>query len=358
MLKLINIFCFRCIATLLFLLLPAVVQAQFTFITNDDSITITGYTGTGLGGTVVIPATTNGYPVTSIGDGTNGEGAFQNSGVTNVIIPGSVTSIGASAFDGCSFLISVSIPNNVTSIGVEAFAYCRKLTTVTVPSSATNIDVEAFFNCGITNVIIPGGVTTIEASAFTDCPHLTSVTISPGVISIGSSAFAACSFLSNVIIPNTVTSIGANAFVMDSSLTNVTIPNSVTNIGDYAFDSVNLKTAYFQGNAPPDDGTVFFQAPAIVYYLPGTTGWGTTFGDVPAVLWNPEATALATADNQFGFNITGPTNATIVVEACTNLANPVWVPLSTNTLSGSGTSSFSDTQSANYPNRYYLFSAP
>ena len=46
-------------------MLPAVVQAQFTFTTNNGAITITGYTGPG--GNVTIPDTTNGYPVTSIG---------------------------------------------------------------------------------------------------------------------------------------------------------------------------------------------------------------------------------------------------------------------------------------------------
>jgi hypothetical protein len=46
-----------------------------------------------------------------------------------------------------------------------------------------------------------------------------------------------------------------------------------------------------------------------------------------------------------------------VVEACTNLANPVWVPVSTNTLS-SGTNYFSDPQWTNYLGRYYRLSTP
>lgn len=95
--------------------------------------------------------------------------------------------------------------------------------------------------------------------------------------------------------------------------------------------------------------------PVTVYYLPGTTSWGTTFANAPAVLWNPQATALATADGPFGFNITGPTNATIVVEACTNLSNPVWIPVATNVLIN-GTNSFSDPQWTNYPSRLYRFS--
>jgi len=45
---------------LLLLALPAAVQAQFTFTTNNGTITITGYTGPG--GDVTIPSWTNGYP--------------------------------------------------------------------------------------------------------------------------------------------------------------------------------------------------------------------------------------------------------------------------------------------------------
>ena len=60
----------------------------------------------------------------------------------------------------------------------------------------------------------------------------------------------------------------------------------------------------------------------------------------------------------FGFTLTGPTNAVIVVEATTDLAHPVWLPVSTNTLSGYGTSAFSDPQSSGYPMRYYRFRSP
>ena len=60
---------------------------------------------------------------------------------------------------------------------------------------------------------------------------------------------------------------------------------------------------------------------------------------------------------QFGFNITAPTNAVVVVEASTNLLNPVWSPVSTNTLTG-GASSFSDPQSSSNPRRFYRFRSP
>ena len=68
-------------------MLVTVVHAQLTFTTNNDSITITGYIGSP--GDVVIPAATNGYPVTSIQPY-----VFNYSSLTSITIPSSVTNIG------------------------------------------------------------------------------------------------------------------------------------------------------------------------------------------------------------------------------------------------------------------------
>jgi len=96
---------------LLLLVLPAVVNAQFTFITNNGAITITEYTG--FGGTVIIPDTTNGLPLISIGDL-----AFQSkSNLTSITIGNNVTSIGNWSFSSCTGLTNVTFPNGVTSIG-------------------------------------------------------------------------------------------------------------------------------------------------------------------------------------------------------------------------------------------------
>jgi predicted Na+-dependent transporter len=62
-------------------------------------------------------------------------------------------------------------------------------------------------------------------------------------------------------------------------------------------------------------------------------------------------------NNHFGFNITGTTNFTVVVAACTNLASPVWVPLATNALVN-GSFYFSDPQWTNYPSRFYSLQMP
>jgi hypothetical protein len=57
-------------------------------------------------------------------------------------------------------------------------------------------------------------------------------------------------------------------------------------------------------------------------------------------------------NNQFGFNIAWASDTVVVVEACTNLANPAWTPVGTNTLTG-GSSYFSDPDWTSYPGRFY-----
>ena len=199
---------------------------------------------------VVIPSDINGKKVVAIGND-----AFKNLGLTNIVIPNSITNIGISAFRE-NYLTSVTIPNSVTSIGDYAFgenqltsitipdsvtsigpsAFCdNKLTSVTIPNSVTSIGDLAFRENQLTSITIPDSVTSIGNSAFYG-NNLTSVTIPNSVTSIGPSAFYG-NKLTSVVIPNSVTSIGSDAFE-NNQLTNVTIPNSVTSIGNSAFRKV------------------------------------------------------------------------------------------------------------------------
>jgi hypothetical protein len=270
----------------LLLALPAVVQAQFTFTTTNGTITITGYTGTNAA--VTIPSTTNGLPVTSIGDS-----AFVNDGsLANVTILANVSNIGDYAISDCTNLTNVTLGNSVTSIGGDAFYSCSSLTSVTIPDGVTNIGDYAFIYC--------------------------------------------------------------------SNLKSVTIPSSVHYISDGTFWWCYRLTLYFKGNAPDYNEITYqgFGNPRTYssYYLPGTTGWIDVLLQRPTVLWLPQVqtsdASFGVRTNQFGFNIAWASGMTVVVEACTNVANPIWSPVSTNTLT-SGSSYFSDPQWTNYPARFY-----
>ncbi len=101
--------------------------------------------------------------------------------------------------------------------------------------------------------------------------------------------------------------------------------------------------------------------PATIYYLPGTTSWGPVFVGRPTALWTPQVqsrdASFGVGANGFGFTINWAGGMTVVVEASTNLANPIWSPLGTNTLTG-GSSYFDDPQWRNYPSRFYRLRWP
>jgi hypothetical protein len=134
-------------------------------------------------------------------------------------------------------------------------------------------------------------------------------------------------------------------------------------VGSFAFNAcTSLTSVYFLGNAPSANYPLFVNADnPVVYYLPGTTDWGATFGGVPTALWNPQvqtsSAGFGLQTKQFGFSINWASGMVVVVEACTNFTNPVWLPVQTNTLIG-GSCCFSDPAWTNYPGRFYRLRSP
>ena len=292
---------------LLMAALSARAQGPFDWEASNASVTITGFAGVGPG-SVTIPSTIDGLPVTAIGFG-----VFRGSALTNVTIPDSIITIGDHAFDGCANLTQVSIPDSVTSIGAVAFNLCG-LTSITLPNSITNLGAGALGECGyLTNVTLPDSLATIGSGAFDWCRALTSITIPGSVTSLGSNAFTAC---------------------------------------------YNLANVFFEGDAPSADSSVFSEDNyATVYYLPGSKGWGATFAGRPAVLWNPRVVSAGVRNGRLSFDIMGGTNLPVVVEASTNLAGGAWAPVQSGSLTN-GLLHFSDPQPANYPARFYRLRWP
>jgi len=232
--------------------------------------------------------------------------------LSSIVIPDSVTNIGEKAFFGCTKLTNVTIGNGVTSIEAGAFGECSSLTSMTLPNSLTTIGYVSeygvtfedgvFVNCKkLISINIGNSVTAIGAYSFSGCSSLTSITIPSSVTVIGRSAFNGCSSLTNITIPNSVTSISSSTFYYCTSLTSinigngvtgipygmfsgclsissVTIPSAVTSIGPEAFTNcTGLERIVFLGNAPSYDVTSFRNSSPTVYYVAGTTGWGTYY---------------------------------------------------------------------------------
>jgi hypothetical protein len=235
---------------------------------------------------------------------------------------------------------------------------------MTIPNSVTDIGDYAFQGCSsLTTIVLPHSITSITGYMFRFCSSLTNVVIPSSVTSIGGDAFLGCSSLTKLTIPDSVSTIATMAFMDCYGLTEVTIGAKVTSIGDYAFTwCTSLTAVYCLSNAPAANSQIFNYSPfAIVYYLPGTQGWGPTFGGRPSKLWIPQVQtadkAFGVLTNQFGFNISWASGMTVVVDACTNPTDRAWSPISTNIISN-GSAYFCDPNWLNYAARFYRIRWP
>ena len=302
---------------MLTLVLPAALQAQFSYSTNNGTITINRYTGPD--GPVVIPETIDGLLVTSIGDM-----AFDfYTSLGNVTLPNSITNIGERAFGYCTNLSSINIPNGVLSIGNGALSGDFRLTSMTIPDSVIRFGDGLFEKCsGLTNITIGAGVTNLNSGMFAECTGLLNITVdahNPSYASIDgvlfnksrttliqypigrtgyyaiptgvtniNTAFAGCTGLNSVDIPEGVLTIADYAFY-GTGLTGVIIPASTVGVGSYAFyNCQDLFGVHFMGN-PPGFGVSVFPEYNITYYrLVGATGWDANPLGKEMRYWDPE----------------------------------------------------------------------
>ena len=257
--------------------------AQFILVENDlpdhfpKTVTITKYTGTE--STVILPSTISNWPVTKIGE----DALKDNTTITSVTIPASVTEIGSNAFAGCTNLTSVNYegdwsnltiqsgnpavqdaaneqlfdfaftPDN-TAVIVIRYRYKGTAADVTIPSSykgkpVTAIEHAAFHDSAVTSVTIPDSVTSIHDNAFGFCSQLTNISIPNSVTYIGFSAFNSCTSLKSITLPSSLSTIQSYAFYNCGNLKTIRIPVSVTSIGNYAFDVCpSLMTVTYPGS--------------------------------------------------------------------------------------------------------------
>ncbi len=155
------------------------------------------------------------------------EEAFANSTLTSIVLPVSITSIGADAFAYCNSLKTFNVPASVETIGNGVLKSCASLTTITVDEENANYTtgIGALFTkdrttliqfpaySTYTNVMVPDGVTTIAPEAFLGASRLAKVSLYKSVQNVGENAFGNCSALSTVqVYWSNPLSVPANTF--------------------------------------------------------------------------------------------------------------------------------------------------
>ncbi len=155
-------------------------------------------------------------------------------------MPTTITEMGDYQFYNCINLTGVTLPNTIKAIPLYSFANCTKLATITMPASVETIGNHAFTNCSsLANLTIPASVETIGNHAFDGCSLLTTLTFEDNskLKTIGSYAFANCTKLAAITIPASVEAIDDYAFNDCSLLTTLTIEDNskLKTIGNYAF---------------------------------------------------------------------------------------------------------------------------
>jgi hypothetical protein len=362
-------------------------SGDFSYTSENGSITITGYTG--LGGDVAIPATISNVAVTAIG-----YSAFSAiNTITNVTLPDTVTNIGNRGFSGCGSLATVNIGFGVRTIGDSAFAGCSNLTTLIIPNQVSVIEGSAFFKCAsLRTVTIGSGLAHMYGYPFWLCTGLEKFNVNSdntNFTSLGDVLFQTINLMGDptniggvlfnkflglpvqypaaktgtYTIPDGVWQINAHAFSYATGLTRVTIPASVRTINGDAFAMcASLAGVYFEGDAPDVGSSCFLNATnATVYYLPRTARWGSAFGGRPAVLWNPQfQTTDATfgiGPDGFGFTITGTADIPILVEASAGLPTGPWCPRQSCLLTN-GSVYMADTNWPGQPRQFYRIRPP
>ena len=158
-----------------------------------------------------------------------------NSQVTSISCPSTLTNISANACNGASNLVSISGIENVTVIDASAFSKCYNLE-IDLPSGLKTLSQSAFSNCSkISSLQIPA-LTNWGTMTFQNCTSLSSVSFAENfaLTTIPVNTFDGCTSLKNVTLPTSINKIDSNAF-SNSGIENIVIHNGITRLGNSVF---------------------------------------------------------------------------------------------------------------------------
>lgn len=187
----------------------------FNFIERSDGWSIEARDVSNLPSEVVIPRTYNGTDVVHIN-----QKAFEGASIESVIIPDTITIIGARVFRDCANLTEVEIPDSVTNISSYAFRDCTSLTSVVIGKNVDYISRYAFQGCSNLSITVAKGNTTyyvqdgclIERGTEKVIFANQNSTIPSSARSVGEGAYYGHKYSAPIKIPINITDVESNAF--------------------------------------------------------------------------------------------------------------------------------------------------
>lgn len=199
---------------------------------------------------IIIPREVDGIPVRDIAPY-----AFQwQTGITSVSLPSSIRSIGARAFMNCKKLETVTFPTELmSSIGESAFSGCTSLKDLVLPSLISSIGANAFSGCtSLTEMEFPVG-TKRDMGIFANCTSLASIHFPSGLDEIPQNMFYGCTALADVYFDGTETEwhmipIGSGNEALDTAAIHFTETTEGV-YGDFTYENVNDKYVVITGLA-------------------------------------------------------------------------------------------------------------
>lgn len=175
------------------------------------------------------------------------ESIFQNCKNLQHVDLSNMTEIGKGAFEN-SALTDISIPASVTKICAHAFRYCSALKTLEfvagTPEKELVLETEAFFGCGnmdlANNGVLPSRIISIAARTFQEC-GITKLTLPQNDKLTGVSR----KLEFNGVQTDNMGALGYGVFFGCRKLTDLTIPANVTVINEVVFQDCNLQNVTF-----------------------------------------------------------------------------------------------------------------